>query len=267
MNANQKTRVMIATPTYTGELVADYVRSLLAAQLYCAFHKVELELNIADRYSLIQFARNRLTADFLADESYTHILWIDADLGFDPTAIMRLLTHDKDVIGGAYPVKSFPPWFPIEPVGEPDPKTGLQLVSTAPTGFLLCSRRAMQAAVETVPVYTHYHAGQEIECPHLFDLLLVDSRSKPGKKDLIGEDVVLCRRLAELGFEIWIEPDISFKHVGQNWWAANLKQTNDSRKAETPQQQELRAAVTQLMGYNKGPDLPPGTLDPEEAAA
>ncbi len=56
-------RIMIATPTYTGQLYAEYVKSLTAAWVYCLYHQVELELNVADGYSLVQFARNRLAQD------------------------------------------------------------------------------------------------------------------------------------------------------------------------------------------------------------
>lgn len=242
-------RVLIATPTYTGQLYAEYVKSLTAAWVYCLYHKVELELNVADGYSLVQFARNRLAQDFLDDPSYTHILWLDSDLGFDPRAIMQLLAHDKDVVGGAYPVKSFPPWFPVEVEKEEDDPKALRRCSVLPTGFLLVSRGAMEAVAETVPYYTHHHQGQKLVTRHIFDLELVDRGGE--HKDLIGEDVVLCHRLRELGFDLWLDPDIGFAHCGNHRWTGHLSKSIElerEKPTETPKGWNLRQSIGKAIG-------------------
>jgi hypothetical protein len=54
--------------------------------------------------SLITRARNRLTNDFLATDS-THLMFIDADITFNPEYIVRMLNADKDIICGLYPKK------------------------------------------------------------------------------------------------------------------------------------------------------------------
>src|SRR5690606_33321512 len=133
-----RARIMVATPTYTGELTHRYVDSLMAATVYCLYHKVELELRIVAGASLIQYARNQLVREFLEDESFTHLMWIDADVGFDPRAIVKLLDHDKDVVGGVYPMKCIPLEWPYEAMpGEQS--TELHRAKIMPGGFLLCS--------------------------------------------------------------------------------------------------------------------------------
>ncbi len=37
-----------------------------------------------------------------------------------------------------------------------------------------------------------------------------------------GEDFVFCKRLRQLGIEIWAECNIDFQHVGMNAWNGNL---------------------------------------------
>lgn len=253
-----RARVMVATPTYTGEIVAEFVRCIMAATVHCLVNRVQLELVIADRYSLIQFARNRLATDFLEDESFSHILWIDADVGFDPRAVVQLLEHGVDVVGGAYPVKSYPTWFPVE-LEEKATGTGLQKAKVLPTGFLLVSRRAMAAIAETAERYIHYHQGQELETLHLFDVELEDRGGK--YRDLIGEDVVLCHKLKRAGFDLWVDPDINFSHWGQNVWAGNMARNIERQLTED-------RAVREALEYK--PDAPrlitpgqsPASFDP-----
>lgn len=217
---------MVATPTYDQTTHYRYTESLSKAWVHCAYHGVALELEIAAGFTLVQYARNYLAQKFLNDKSLTHILWIDADLGFDPTGIMRLLAHGKDVVGGVYPVKTTPAWFPFAATGHSDGT--LLEAKVLPTGFLMVSRRAMEAVAETVPTYVHRHRGEEIETKHIFDLLLVE---RDGKQELLGEDVVLCHRLQELGFDIWCDPDIGFRHCGMHEWRGMLRREMD-RAAE-----------------------------------
>ena len=54
--------------------------------------------------SLIPRARNYLCDEFLRSE-YTHLMFIDADIHFDPRDVLTLAALDKDIIGGPYPKK------------------------------------------------------------------------------------------------------------------------------------------------------------------
>jgi hypothetical protein len=44
-------------------------------------------------------------AYFLSNPLFTHLFFIDADIGFSPEAAFRLLLCDRDVAGGVYPLK------------------------------------------------------------------------------------------------------------------------------------------------------------------
>lgn len=215
-----RTRIMVATPTYTGELVHKYVESYTAAAIYCLFHKVELELKVVSGASLIQYARNQLIREFLEDDTYTHMMWIDADVGFDPRAIMKLLDHGKDVIGGVYPMKCMPVQWPYEPL-RGEQTGGVHRANVLPGGFMLCSRKAVQAVADAAPGYWHYTGGLRFRTKHVMDLVLENDT-------LLGEDVILCRRFQQAGFDVWVEPDIAFSHTGKFEWRGVLKKAIES---------------------------------------
>lgn len=209
-----RARIFVATPTYDGTLHHRYVSSLLAATLYCLFHKVELELRVVAGASLIQYARNQLVREFLEDPTFTHMMWIDADVGFDPRAIMQLLNHGKDVVGGVYPMKCIPIEWPYAPL-EGEKVEGLHRASVMPGGFLLVSRKAVQAVADQSAEYIHTMGGFRYPTKHVFDLVLEN-------RQLLGEDIIFSRKLIACGFDVWCDPHLSFAHCGGYEWRGNL---------------------------------------------
>jgi hypothetical protein len=55
--------------------------------------------------SLVTRARNNCVAQFLANPHWTHLFWIDADIGFSAQAAFRLLLSGYDIAAGVYPLK------------------------------------------------------------------------------------------------------------------------------------------------------------------
>ena len=58
--------------------------------------------------SLVTQGRNLCVAEMLNHaDGYTHLLFIDSDIDFQPKTIFTMLEKDKDVIGCPYPMKTF----------------------------------------------------------------------------------------------------------------------------------------------------------------
>ena len=219
-------RIMAGVPTYTGQVCVPFVNSYICTWGLLANKGVQMEMECASHFSLVQYARNYIAAKFLQDETFTHLLMIDSDLGWDPRAAMRMFSRGKDVICGIYPVKTNNPYFPYvgaEDVGE----DGLQLAERAPTGFMLVTREVMRKLADSVRWYDMQYNGQVISCPNIFDLVHEGAQ-------YWGEDFAFCKRLKNHGYNIWVETDMDFSHVGTNAWTANLAKTL-SRKIDPAQ--------------------------------
>ncbi len=65
---------------------------------------VGVNFSCAINDSLVTRARNYLTYQFLHSPA-THLMWIDADIGFDPLDIVKMVRADKDIVCGIYPKK------------------------------------------------------------------------------------------------------------------------------------------------------------------
>lgn len=50
--------------------------------------------------------RNNCVASFLQNPEWTHLFWVDSDIGFSPEAALRLLQADYEIAAGVYPLKA-----------------------------------------------------------------------------------------------------------------------------------------------------------------
>ncbi|HTI67685.1 MAG TPA: hypothetical protein VL460_09110, partial [Caulobacteraceae bacterium] len=96
--------VQHCTPCYGGMANIVFFNSLLRLQTACAERGVGLEIKLTGGDALITRARSRMACDFLETE-HTHLLFVDADVGFEPEHLFRLLAFDKPLVGGVYPLK------------------------------------------------------------------------------------------------------------------------------------------------------------------
>ena len=101
MNAS-KPRILIATPAYTGMVTTNYLTSLL--QLTGQLKNVDFSIQYTD-YSLICKQRNFFLSRLLL-EDFTHLLFIDADMGYSPEAIQSLIDFNQPITACAYPTRT-----------------------------------------------------------------------------------------------------------------------------------------------------------------
>jgi len=66
----------------------------------------DVSLTMLGSDALIARARSTLVAAFLDNPEATHLLFVDADISFEPQQFERMLRFDKDFTGALYPLKS-----------------------------------------------------------------------------------------------------------------------------------------------------------------
>ena len=82
-----------------------YVLSALKLQAAATARGIDIQFNLIGNESLIVRARNELAHQFLMSGA-SHLLFIDADIGFEPESVFRLLDRGADVSAAAYPLKA-----------------------------------------------------------------------------------------------------------------------------------------------------------------
>lgn len=207
------TRVHIAMPCYGGMLTESTFMSFIKWANTARQLGMEWTLETMVNESLINRARNTLTAKFLDMPEATHLMFIDADIGWEAWHLLVLLNREKDVIGGLYPMKSMPVKWVVN--GFEGAETGpdhLQEVSKAGTGFLLIKKNVFEALKShpAVKPYTNdigLDAKYDRNMKTYFDTAVRESR-------LLSEDWTFCCNWRDLGGKIWVDKRVLLRHTG-----------------------------------------------------
>lgn len=97
--------VTIGTPMYGGMCHGSFMTSIFGLYnlLYQNGHTMSLDFLYNE--SLIQRGRNKIANEFLSKKESDVLLFIDADIEFNPAEIYDMLLLDKDIIGAVVPLK------------------------------------------------------------------------------------------------------------------------------------------------------------------
>ena len=102
--------IFVATPMYGGMCSGMYTRSAIDTTTLATRYGIDLKFFYLFNESLITRARNYLVDEFLRAEQYTHLMFVDSDISWDPNDLISLAAlcdEDKHpVIGGPYPKKT-----------------------------------------------------------------------------------------------------------------------------------------------------------------
>src|SRR5579872_2648815 len=106
VSGSRPVNLVIATPCFGGQVSAVYALSLLNLQMRLRrYRDLKLKVMMRDGDALITRSRASLLSQFLDDPAATHMLFIDADIGFEPEQVLRLLACGADVCAAVYPIK------------------------------------------------------------------------------------------------------------------------------------------------------------------
>src|SRR6201985_3101692 len=98
--------LVVATPCFGGQVSSIYTSSIFGLlREMRARSNVDLKVHLRDGDALITRARANLVTLFLDDPAATHLLFVDADIGFTPDQVFRLIESGGDVVAGVYPIK------------------------------------------------------------------------------------------------------------------------------------------------------------------
>ena len=208
-------RLHFCVPCYGGQLTEGFFISMLkfmnAANQIGMSYTVDTMVN----ESLIPRGRNSLVAKFLCFEPRsTHLVFIDADIGFEPEEILKLCLADKDVIGGLYPKKALPIQYVVNKVQDGEKSGNIVEVSNLGTGFLMIRREVIETIIANHP---ELHYQDEIGLDPKFapyKYAIFDTMIDPATKEYLSEDYTFCKRWRDMGGKIFADLSISLNHSG-----------------------------------------------------
>ena len=242
----KKWNVLFAIPCYDQQITEPCMMSLMKTIMYFRDHGMRFAVStITD--SLINRARNNIAAKFLANEQFTHIMCIDADISWEPEDVLKMLWHEKEIITGAYPIKTIN-WdkvvsdvkkgIPADELAKRSVRfvvnaakdnavlnidKGAIEIFDAGTGFMLIKREAFEKLIDKYPNLKYDDdTGSLNEEERKWTYAFFNSYIDEHKNRFLSEDYGFCRYWQNIGGKVWVEPGITLGHLGRMKYTGSM---------------------------------------------
>jgi hypothetical protein len=248
-------KLLISSPAFGGMLHRSYVASWHRAVTQATNEGLleACEVLWQGSESLIPRGRN-MDALHLLERKFDKLLSIDTDIDFSYEDFKRIITSEKDLVGGIYPLKCFPVVANFNPIREhreeffssgrgidydallafrekyADPETGEVEVEHVPTGFMCVTQKVFAKLSETVEVYRSFQPDTGTVKGY-FEFYPCGAR----KGAYESEDWAFCRLAREAGFIPHINTKVLLGHTGQHTFRlgqffGQVDQSGETRK-------------------------------------
>lgn len=244
----RKPRVVIGTPCYGGMAYTNYFVSLMHTLKMMEANGIDCYPIFIQGESLITRGRNNIVAKFLNDPLATHLIFIDADIAWNPIDVLKLLQHNKDIVGGIYPMKTYKfENLDFKNLSDIIERNKGSLHSSIPTpefirqnlmkynlnhkhaqfkveknlvevkhianGFMMIKREVLEKMIEAHPEFKFW---DDMGCLNKeedrFAYTLFDCKVVDGH--YFSEDWLFCHRWEEMGGSIYTDITINLTHIG-----------------------------------------------------
>jgi hypothetical protein len=202
--------------------------------------------------------RIKLVRACLAD-GCDYIMWLDTDMRFPKETLLRLLAHceanpDVKIVAANYVTRQVPPepvsftltddgklWRRVPTLAD---STGLEKVTGAPMGVMLCDMKVFKAIDKPdVPMFWFQYSVKN--------------------HTVLGEDIYFCINAGRYGFGIYIDHDLSkeVKHCGTfefgHEHVEDIAASNMRKELDAAQVTDLNMAYSAPTGAdNQGRSIP-----------
>lgn len=254
VNELREKKLMIATPMYGGNCVGSYTKSMSDLMFIAGKYALNIKQYFLFNESLIQRARNYCVDEFLRSDC-DHLLFIDADIAFNPNDVLALLQYntaeEHSIITGPYPKKAIA-WEKIQKafnsgVGKENPfeleayqadfvfnpapgVTSFRLdepvqIREGGTGFMMIHRSVFEKMVEAFGSEMEYkpdHSRTEHFDGSRMIHAYFDCKIDEDSKRYLSEDYYFSRNAEKIGIKVWLCPWMRLLHTGMHIFSGDL---------------------------------------------
>jgi hypothetical protein len=251
----RKHKIFVGTPMYGAQCAGSYTKASVDLATMCAANGIGIHFYYLFNESLIQRARNYIADEFMRSDC-THLLFIDADIGFNPRDVLGLLAvqisdpEKYNIVTGLYPKKTIA-WEKVQKAaaagkGDENPFDLEQYtadyvfnpvnrvssfnisepleIGEGGTGFMLIPRKTFERFATAYPelsykpdhVRTEQFDGSR-EIHAYFDCII-----DPETKRYLSEDYFFCKKARQAGMQIWTCPWMQLQHIGSYIFKGSL---------------------------------------------
>ena len=212
----KKPSLYIAMPCYDMVKINTMISMVkLIAQLTKA--GIDVEVNTM-KSPYISYARNILTGRFMQSKK-DYLLFIDADVEFEPECPLRMLVAQQDIVCTPYRIKTNDPAIVRYTTTVADNKNvpilpgGLVEIRQGPAGMMMINQRVFEKLRKDRPdleINVHQHKDlfpKDIKIFSFWDCIFKDGK-------WTGDDIAFCDLARENGFKLHANIESPMVHHG-----------------------------------------------------
>lgn len=281
----RKKKIFVATPMYGGQCHGMYTKSSCDLAKIGQAYNMDIKMFYLFNESLITRARNYCVDEFLRS-GYTHMMFIDSDIGFDPNDVLSLAIlaeGDKEIVCGPYPKKTIA-WEKIKQAvdkgfADENPQelenyvgdyvfnpaeghTEIRLdepvkVLEGGTGFMMISRTAFEKFDKAYPDFRYFpdHVRTKNFDGSRDIGMYFQSLICPDSKRYLSEDYMFCQWMAKAGVDTWYCPWMRLSHTGSYVFGGSLidiAQLGASATADPKELEKMKSKPKKGVQLNLG---------------
>ena len=205
--------IAVLTPTYDGKFDEEYVRSLWRTQSYAEQYGLNFHPIFLSGCSIVQRARNILFEKAYY-ANFDAVLFIDSDIQWNPLDAIKFCLSEEDVLCAAYRSKTELPEYQInlrQAMKEED------LVEIDGTGFgFVKIEKGVIDALWNLKLEC-YKEEDNLLVKNIFEVIVDDG-------ELYGEDIVVFKKIKELGYKIILDKNVKINHIGRYSYRGDVKE-------------------------------------------
>jgi len=252
----RKKKIFVATPMYGGQCHGMYTKSTADLAKMGQAYDIDIRFFYLFNESLITRARNYCADEFVRSD-FTHLMFIDSDIGFDPNDVLSLAAmmdendpDGKKIACGPYPKKTIA-WEKIKQAvdrgfADKDPNQLQKFVGDyvfnpadgqsevrinepvkvleGGTGFMMITKDAFNKFDEAYPDYRY--KPDHVRTKHfdgsryitMYFQALIDKDSER----YLSEDYMFCQWMRKCGVDTWLCPWMKLDHTGSYTFGGSL---------------------------------------------
>ena len=186
-------KILLAIPS------ARYIETECVTSLFEMEKTGDIELFIPKSYS-VDVGRN-IIAKYAQENGFDYIMWVDSDMILPKNTLVRLLSHDKDIVAGVYSYKVLgnkevvAKRFQDETREEYDNLTIKEIKESK--GLIEVDRFGFGCVLTKTSVFD--------KIPYPWFIYTQE----------MGEDIFFCRKAQNEGYKLWLDTDVICGHIGQ----------------------------------------------------
>jgi hypothetical protein len=211
-------KILIATPCLDQKVDAYFVHSLCESIKLGIKNDLDIRCVFLANESILPMARNELFA-LAYKENYDTMVFIDDDESWKEHALIEIIQSNKDVV--SLPVVNkgdtdigFNVWLNKD--AEKDPSDGYIKINKCGAGFLKLSRKVIEDLWNSNTELVFRNKKIKNICEYTYV-----------NGDFIGEDITLTKKIKELGYDIWLNPNHTVSHIGNKMYKGDFKAKNN----------------------------------------